>query len=594
MTNLSEDGPAAADEPLAAFLARTVTVLHWTEGNMHGWASVPRTGGERRAEVLTLVAARDGWVPTAGATERLYAPCETPSPEELSPGWLSESDNSFDMALCCAMSWTTIDLAVRFLGIEPPEAHRPTPALAGALRRTCLSIADTLFPRDVALLAWLGREAAAMTRSGALGLRGALFYAGAGQVATRRRQAALRAPWMARALPRMADVVRLVDAGLPHERALAGAARFGASHEASATVPVPPAALRRMRTLDVFTPEAAALARTVAGVPPEWLPRTPEAWDAMSFAAFPADLLSRQLGMDAGRLLSGTRGDWEGAAATLSRRHGLDTEPDLSAEWQVAHVRDTAAHLAGTLVDPLLHACGAARGGVRPHRLAAELLFRGLGLNAVLARTARHHARVVALERALPREGGAAAWATLFPPVATSNGLEVACLATAAELVAEGTRGACPDGGEGMDHCVVVHATACLQGATHIASVRRHGRDGFERVATARIEVEGGAAVLRELRGRGNAAAHPAALEAVGEALSLLAAGKVPMDPGAAARADAAWGHGGDAVLWDRYHPSRTNLEAALAAWRPLLAMPYAGMDLDGIASALGLGTVAH
>lgn len=120
-------------------------------------------------------------------------------------------------------------------------------------------------------------------------------------------------------------------------------------------------------------------------------------------------------------------------------------------------------------------------------------------------------------------------WPSLAAPFIASNGLKIEFLTTAIDLIDEESKSKDDNGVEGLNHCVALYSDGCMEGRTHIASVRAIENNSYRRLSTIEIVRNGNEISLRQHYGHGNREPAKEAVLACQEWLSSLATSALPI-----------------------------------------------------------------
>ncbi len=242
-------------------------------------------------------------------------------------------------------------------------------------------------------------------------------------------------------------------------------------------------------------------------------------------------------------------GDWAG----WKRR--IDGETNGAPIGQsIEDMRDVVKAFERQLLVPALRLAGrdgaAVPRNVHDPQVAASLLWSGSRLRRCLALSARWHARRPAMDAAIARQPQvprlpdaipAARWQAGLPDMDLGD-LSVVVLTDPGQLEDEGRHGTNADGTEGLRHCVAGYGPECRSGRHRIVSLRRREGDGFVRVSTAEILVDGQGEgfTVRQHRAIDNKAPPRRATALLDRYMAGLADGTLPVS-----RASFAWLAGG-------------------------------------------------
>ncbi len=583
-----------------------------------------------QASRLPQGAAADGRGPIAAAMDCLDAPDTRTAETTFSEGleWFGLRRGTSGLAKRFAQSFA----------VTYPAADAAPEAVAEAMDRMARTIAEKAVG-DV-----LDSEAIHALRAiGTFPASAYAFYAVHGDRRVARHQAAAAYPLLAGAMSQKFGLKMAVDSRKPLGEAFEKA--FGV--DPTGRTRLPKALQKRIQGLEWGDGNVPfeVVADALAGLPPEWFPKSETDWKAFLDVA---DTLLRYLppiiGENSASLANGCGGKWaefrRRVAKSATNTMPPEDLPEIEKErWKPVVDDSKDALSAATLgvIDMVRHfrdlvllpvSADGAREDIplseETKRAAGEvggrLLCRGKSLPAILDLQRAWHTRAASInesvvaedvrrERALReerlsqgvlREVPEDGWAPLCNVVVAPNGVTVMPLVSPLELTEEGCHGTNPDGTEGLHHCVGGYVGSCKQQGHHIVSFRDYDEEPFKakgkqrppfvRLSTAefgKLDADSNKVSLRQNRSRHNTAPSHRAQAAYDWFVTEVESGNIPINRAGIMTYMTQRVRPRDDVQdlagYDRR--SQDLVAIALRAWTPLMDKRFRDIDVEGLRS---------
>lgn len=376
------------------------------------------------------------------------------------------------------------------------------------------------------------------------------FYAGAGERAIFRHQAAASYPILAGEIAAKISVKMAVDRQKPSADPLTSV--FGVDELGNPRLNhklLRKLSGRKIRNGNMPLQSAVSI---LSQLPIDWFPKDDAEWDAFVDVAdaFLRPLASEtQLRIDT--LVAGVGGKWVSFRDRLAKSYADTRLPDGLDEGQAKAwkpVPDTsreALQAASTALMDVIHAFRdliilptmASGFGATPFvsaellrlgtEASARFLFDGVNLPKMLEAQRHWHTQIANIYAATGAEEEALilneveedGWPALCDTLIAPNGLTILPLTNPRVIEDEGAHGPDRFGVEGLHHCVGGYSERCRAGTSHILSVRRVHSDGtFDRVTTVDIRdvsLDGMSFNVKQNYARGNTKAPKDASDAI-------------------------------------------------------------------------------